>query len=103
MSSIDPELTRSLAADAADTGFRWLDCSLSGLYAEIHRLLVAAGIVGAGSAGFMKFYEGPEPVDALYSSVRLNLEDRSGRWGFLCHAGAGFHPLSTSGFAVGRN
>lgn len=30
MSSIDPESTKALAADAADKGLRWLDCPLSG-------------------------------------------------------------------------
>lgn len=30
MSSIDPESTKALAADAAEKGLRWLDCPLSG-------------------------------------------------------------------------
>lgn len=30
MSSIDPESTRALAADAKDSGMRWVDCPLSG-------------------------------------------------------------------------
>lgn len=38
---------------------------LTAICAEIHRLLIAAGLGGADSAALMKFYEGPEPGDAL--------------------------------------
>lgn len=47
MSSIDPESTRALAADAAAIGLRWLDCPLSG---GAPRALTGALTVFAGGA-----------------------------------------------------